>query len=59
MMMMDDSALTNERKKFVKTYKNVRLQKRTVVAVVCGETYSKKVIKIDQKNGHRRNYLAN
>ena len=38
---MDDNASTNERRKLVKTYKNVLIQKETVVAEVCGETHSK------------------
>ena len=44
--MMDDSAPTHERRKLVKTYKNVLPQKRTVVAKVNWETYSKKCDKI-------------
>ena len=40
-MMMDDSAPIHERRKLVKTYKNVLPRKRKVVAKVCGETYSK------------------
>ena len=40
-MMMDDNAPTHERRKFVKTYKDVLFQKRIVVAEVCRETYSK------------------
>ena len=39
---MDDSAPTHKRRKLVKTYKNVLPRKRTVVAEVSGETYSKK-----------------
>ena len=38
---MDDSAPIYERRKLVKTYKNVLPQKLIVVAKVCGETYSK------------------
>ena len=45
--MMDDSAPTPDRRKLVKTYKNVLPRKRTVVAEVCRETYSKKVVKIE------------
>ena len=45
--MMDDSAPIHERRKLVKTYKNVLPQKRIVVAKVCGETYSKN----DKKDG--------
>ena len=41
-MMMDDIPPTHERRKLVKTYKNGLPQKRTIVAKVCGETYSKK-----------------
>ena len=40
-VMMEDSAPTHERRKLVKTYKNVLPRKRTVVAEVSGETYSK------------------
>ena len=36
--MMDDSAPTHERRKLVKTYKNMLPQKRTVAAEVCGES---------------------
>ena len=39
-MKMDDSAPVHERRKLVKTYKNVLPRKRIVVAKVCGETYS-------------------
>ena len=39
-VMMDASALTHKKRKLVKTYKNVFPQKWTVVAEVCGETYS-------------------
>ena len=45
--MMDDSAPLHERRKLVKTYKNVLPRKRIAVAKVCGETYSK----IDKKDG--------
>ena len=45
--MMDDSVPKQERKKLVKTYKNVLPRIWTVVAKVCGETYSKK----SDKNG--------
>ena len=50
-MMMDDSAPTRKRRKLAKTYnKVVLLQKRTVVAKVCMETYSKRnVIKRVEK----------
>ena len=41
LVMMDDSTQTQERMKPVKTYKNVHPQKQTLVAEVCGETYSK------------------
>ena len=40
-MMMDENAPTHERRKLVKTYKNVLPLKRIVAAEVCGETYSK------------------
>ena len=46
-VMMNDSAPIHKRRKLVKTYKNVISQKWTVVAKVCGETYSKK----SDKNG--------
>ena len=39
---MDDDAPTHKRRRLVKTYQNVLPQKRTVVAEVCRETYSKK-----------------
>ena len=42
--MMDDRAPIHERRKLVKTYKDVLPRKRIVVAKVCGETYSKKKI---------------
>ena len=42
LVIMDDSAPTHERRKCVKTYKNVLSRKQTVVTEVCGETYSKK-----------------
>ena len=45
-MMMDDSAPTHKRMKLVETYKNVLPRKWTVVAEVCGETYSKNDEKI-------------
>ena len=46
MMMMDDSAPTNKRRKLVRTYKNVLPWKQVIVAEVCRETYSKeKMIK--------------
>ena len=40
---MDESAPTHERRKLVKTYKNVLPQKLIVVAEVCRETNSKKI----------------
>ena len=46
-VIMDDSAPIHERRKLVKTYKDVLSRKRIVVAKVCGETYSKN----DKKNG--------
>ena len=48
-MMMDDSAPIHKRRKLVKTYNNVLPRKWTVVAEVCGETYSIKVIKWSRK----------
>ena len=39
-VMMDDSEPTHERIKLVETNKNGLPRKRTVVAEVCGETYS-------------------
>ena len=48
-MMMDDSAHTNERRKLVKTFKNLLPQNRAVVAEVCGEIYSKNVMKWSRK----------
>ena len=48
-MMMDDSAPIHERRKLVKTYKNVLPRKRIVVAKVCGETYSKKIKRWSRK----------
>ena len=44
-VMMDNSAPTHEKGILVKTYKNVLLRKRTMVAKVCRETFSKKRIK--------------
>ena len=41
MVVMDDSAPIHERRKLVKTYKDVLPRKRIVVAKVCGETYFK------------------
>ena len=40
-VMMDDNTPTQERRKLVKTYKNVLPRKQIVVAEVCGESYSK------------------
>ena len=58
-VMMDDSAPTHERRKLVITYKNVLPRKRTVVAKVSGETYSKKLDQSGiEKKDHRRNYPA-
>ena len=45
-MMMDGNAPTHERRKLVKTYKNVLPRNRTVV---CGETYSTNIIKWSRK----------
>ena len=47
---MEDSAPIHERRKLVKTYKNVLPRKRIVVAKVCGETYFKNNKKM-KKNG--------
>ena len=55
--MMDDKAPTHERRKLVKTNKNVLPRKRIVVAKVCGETYSKNDKKMEYKNGHKRKKL--
>ena len=53
-MMMNNSAPTHKRRKLVKTYKkNVLPKKRTVVAKVCGENYSKK--KKKKTRGQRPN----
>ena len=41
-MMIDDNAPTHERRKLIKTYKNVLPRKQTVFAEVCRETYSRK-----------------
>ena len=52
--MMDDNTPIHERRKLVKTYKNVLPQKWTKVAKVCWETYSKNDKKKPElKNGHR------
>ena len=48
-MMMEHSALTHKRRELVKTYQNMLIQKWTVVAKVCGETYSNNVIKWSRK----------
>ena len=40
-MMMNGIATTHESKKLIKTYKIVLPRKRIVVAMVCGQTYSK------------------
>ena len=58
--MMDDSAPIHERRKLIKTYKNVLPWKRIVAAKVCGETYSKndKKKEMDKKNGHKCNELT-
>ena len=47
--MIDDIAPTHERWKLVKTYQSVLPQKRTVVADVCGKTYSKNAMKRSRK----------
>ena len=41
MVIMADNAPTLERRKLVKTYKNVLHRKRIVIAEVSGETYCK------------------
>ena len=46
-MMMGDSAPTHERRKLVKTYKNVLPRKRIVVVEVFGETNSKNYKKME------------
>ena len=53
-VIMDDSAPMHERRKLVKTYKNVLLRKRIVVDEVCGETHSKNDKKMKEKNGQKR-----
>ena len=55
-MMMDDNVPTQERRKLVKTYRNVLPQKEIVIAEVCGETYSKKMIRdgVEKRRGHKR-----
>ena len=55
-MMIDDNAPTYEIRKLIKTYRNVFPLKLTVVAEMCRETYTKNVIRIEWKNGHRCNY---
>ena len=50
--MMDDSAPTHERRKFVKTYKIVLPQ--TMVAEACGETYSNN----DKKSWNRKTAIG-
>ena len=42
-MMMDDSAPTQERRKLIKTYKDVLPRKRIVIAEVYGDTYSRMI----------------
>ena len=52
---MDDSAPTHERRKLVKTYKNVLPQKQTVAAEVCGRDLLRmNSKKMEQENGHGR-----
>ena len=48
-MVSDDgnNAPTHERRKLIKTYKYVLPQNRTVIADICGETYSKNDKNID------------
>ena len=43
-MRMDHSTPTHDIRKFVKIYKYVLPQKQTVVAEVCGGTYTEKMI---------------
>ena len=38
----------------LKTYKNVLTWKRIVIAMLCGEIYSKNDKKMEQENGHKR-----
>ena len=47
--MMDDSMPTQERRKLVKTYKNVLPQKRTVVVKYAGRSTPNNVIKLSRK----------
>ena len=52
------SSRIHKRRKPFKTYKNVHLQKRIVVAKVCRETFSKKDKKIEKKNDQKRSKLT-
>ena len=45
LVMMDDSAPMHKKMKLIKTYKTMLHRKRTVVAELCWETYSKNVTK--------------
>ena len=58
-MMMDDSAPIHQRRKLLKTFKNVLPRKRTVVAKVCRETYSKNEKKIVVAKVCRETYSKN
>ena len=53
-IMMYDNAPTHERRKLVKTYKNMFPRKQIVVDEVCGEPYSKDDKKMELKNSHKR-----
>ena len=53
---MDDSAPIHERRKLVKTYKNVLPRKRIVVAKVCGGTYSKTIKRWSRKTATNIKY---
>ena len=48
-MMMDYSATTHERRKVVKTYKNMLPQKQTVVVKYAGRPTPNNVIKLSRK----------
>ena len=50
-VMMDDGAPTHDRRIFIKVYKNVLPRKLTVIAEICGETYSKKDKSSDRLEG--------
>ena len=54
MMMMDDNASRHKRRKLFKNLKNVLSRIWTVVAEVCGETYSK----TDDEEKEQKNSLT-